>query len=376
MFKHLTRRELGRVALSGALAATAPNWSRSSSAQDPIAPGVKLRCQAPENPTDEDLLFFRQLGVDSVNVHGDAGGDKSLERMLNLKRRFADAGLVVDKFDGPTDDLLPDILLNRPGRDAAIETYKTWVRTLAKGGFKYLPEMFDLVGAAQSGRVEERGSVGRDCDLNSPELSGPMIKGGAKGPATFLLFGREYGREEMWANYTLFIKEIAPVAEEAGILIGFHPDDPPVPTLFGMARLFSNFEDCKKALKIANSPNVGMCLCIGTWAEGGAKMGIDPAGAIRYFASQKQLFEIHFRNVSSTLPHFHETYPDDGYYDMYEVMKALDDVKYDGAVQMDHIIPMVGDGGHSNIPAGRRTFEAFAIGYMRALQQRAHRARG
>lgn len=91
-------------------------------------------------------------------------------------------------------------------------------------------------------------------------------------------------------------------------------------------------------------------------------MGIDPAGAVRYFGSRKEIYEIHFRNVSSPLPHFHETYMDNGYYDMHLVMKALADVKYDGIVQLDHFIPMVG---------GNRTYEAFAMGYMRAMRQRA-----
>ena len=91
-------------------------------------------------------------------------------------------------------------------------------------------------------------------------------------------------------------------------------------------------------------------------------MGIDPAGAIRYFGDRKQIYEIHFRNVSSPLPHFHETYVDNGYYDMYRAMKALADVKYDGIVHLDHSVPMAG---------GNRTYEAFAMGYMRAMLQRA-----
>ena len=78
------------------------------------------------------------------------------------------------------------------------------------------------------------------------------------------------------------------MAEEAGIVIAFHPDDPPVPSLFGVPRIMANLSDCRKALKIANSPNVGICLCCGTWAEGGTAMGIDPAGAIRYFGARKQ----------------------------------------------------------------------------------------
>lgn len=258
-----------------------------------------------------------------------------------------------------------DIVLNRPGRDKRIEDYKTWLRTLGKAGFHYTLSTFNLAQIVSSGFTETRGSRTRDCDLNSSELGvpGDTASGIAvMGSVNSIAFGREYSRDEIWANFTHFVKEVVPVAEEAGIIIGFHPDDTPGPSLFGVPRIFSTFDDCKKALKIANSPNVGMCLCCGTWAEGGAAMGIDPAGAIRYFGSQKQIYEIHYRNVSSPLPHFHETYVDDGYYDMYKVMKALVDVKYDGIVHLDHFIPMVG---------GNRAYEAFNMGYMRAMRQRA-----
>ena len=96
--------------------------------------------------------------------------------------------------------------------------------------------------------------------------------------------------------------------------------------------------------------------------RGRTAMGIDPAGAIRYFGARKQIYEIHFRNVSSPLPHFQETHVDNGYYDVYKAMRALVDVKYDGIVHLDHAVPMVG---------GERTYQAYAMGYMRAMRQRA-----
>jgi mannonate dehydratase len=105
---------------------------------------------------------------------------------------------------------------------------------------------------------------------------------------------------------------------------------------------FGNFEGFKKSLEIANSPNVGMCLCVGSWLEGGPLMGKDPAETIKYFGGIKKLFKVHFRNVSAPLPHFTETLMDDGYYDMYKVMEALVDVNFDGIVIPDHI-PGLGD---------------------------------
>jgi mannonate dehydratase len=366
MFRQFSRRELGKIALGGALGATLLGSSRSSSAVvRPQPPGIKLGSAAPVNPTDEDLVFFKQLGVDCVYC-AVTPEYSSVESLLNIKKHYADAGLTVHNVRNlAVTNNQVGIVLNRPGRDKSIEDYKTWIRTVGKAGFHYTLSTFNLAQIVSSGLAETRGSQTRDCDLNSSELG---VRGGnpspiaAKGSADSLLFGREYSRDEIWANYTHFIKQVAPVAEESQIAIGFHPDDPPTPSLFGVPRIFSTFDDCKKALKIANSPNVGMCLCCGTWAEGGAAMGIDPAGAIRHFGPRKQIHEIHFRNVSSALPHFHETYVDNGYYDMYKVMKALVDVQYDGIVHLDHFVPMVG---------GNRTYEAFAMGYMRAMRQRA-----
>jgi len=72
---------------------------------------------------------------------------------------------------------------------------------------------------------------------------------------------------------------------------------------------------------------------------------------------------VHFRNVSAPLPHFVETFVDDGYMDMYLVMKALREVNFDGVVIPDHIPAMEG---------GRRAGTAFTIGYMKALLKRAN----
>lgn len=362
----LTRRALGRVALGGALGADLLGLPASTFATvRPQPPGIKLGSAAPANPTDDDLRFFKQLGVDCVFC-AVTPELNSVEGLLSIKKRYLDAGIAVHNMRNlEVTNNQVEIVLNRPGREEKIEKYKSWLRTLGKAGFHYTLSNFNLAQIVTSDFVETRGSRTRDFDLNSPTMGIPAdVPGGltVMGSATSLFFGREYSRDEIWANFTYFIREVAPVAEEAGIVIGFHPDDPPVPSLFGVPRVLANFADCKKALKIANSPNVGICLCCGTWAEGGKAMGIDPAGAIRYFGAKNLIYEVHFRNVSSALPHFRETHVDDGYYDMYKAMKALADVKYNGIVQLDHAVLMVGGG---------RTYEAFAMGYMRAMRQRA-----
>src|SRR5205085_1223417 len=108
---------------------------------------------------------------------------------------------------------------------------------------------------------------------------------------------RVYSEAEMWENYTYFIRAVAPVAEEVGVLIGIHPDDPPGLPLGGVPRcIFSSFDGYQRALEIADSPNVGLCLCVGCWLEGGATMGRDVFETIRYFGGQGKVFKVHFRN--------------------------------------------------------------------------------
>jgi mannonate dehydratase len=187
--------------------------------------------------------------------------------------------------------------------------------------------------------------------------------GGAEYSAP-LSHGRVYSQEEIWENFEYFIRQVVPVAEEAGVRIGIHPDDPPVPELAGVPRcIFSSFEGYRKALEIADSPNIGICLCVGCWLEGGELMGKGVLETIQYFGERNKLFKVHFRNVHQPLPYFVETFLDNGYFDMFKVMKALRDVDFDGVLIADHI-PLMGK--------DHKVSTAYSIGYMKALIERAN----
>ena len=170
--------------------------------------------------------------------------------------------------------------------------------------------------------------------------------------------GREYSEDEVWDNFAYFIRQAARVAEDEGVMIGIHPDDPPIPRLGGVPRIFSTFANYQKALEIADSPNVGVCLCIGCWLEGGEVWGVDAEAAIRHFGERKKLFKVHFRNVDAPLPHFVETFVDNGYAEMYTYMKALHDVGFRGVAIPDHLPQLADD---------QRLATAYTIGYMKAL---------
>ena len=355
---HPDRREFSKLALAGAaFLAAAPD---SPATVHPSQPGIKLCAQSPAKPTDDDLLFLQQVGAEYVSV-GSTPDLRTAEGFLQIRKRYADAGITVWNIGNTSVHNMPEVTLNLPGRDRKIEEYKQYLRNLGKAGIYYTTYAHMGNGIWSSGRTTIRGAAGREFDLASPAKQGVWDGVTFKEP---LSHGREFSREEIWENYTYFIKQVAPVAEEAGVRIGIHPDDPPVPVLAGVPRcIFANFDGYRRAMEIANSPNVGICLCCGTWLEGGkALTGKDPEEMIRFFGAQK-IWKIHFRNVSAPLPHFVETFMDNGYYDMYKIMKALRDVNFDGIVILDHTPALVGGG-----PAQT----AYGFAYMKALLNRAN----
>jgi mannonate dehydratase len=349
------RREFGKLALGAFLGSAA-----GSAADAPkFAPGVKLCVSASANPSDSDLLFLKQLGIGYVSV-GAPANLRTAEGFLQIKKRYADGGITVWNIGNTSVHNMPEVTLNLPGRDQKVEDYKNYLRNLGKAGIHYTTYAHMGNGIWSSGRAVIRGASAREYDRASPNKRGVWDNMTWSEP---LSHGRVFTKAEIWDNFTHFIKQVAPVAEEQGVKIGIHPDDPPEPSLAGVPRcIFGNFEGYKRALEIANSPNVGMCLCCGCWLEGGPLMGKDPVETIHYFGRLKKVWKIHFRNVSAPLPHFVETFMDNGYYDMYKIMKALVEVKFDGIVILDHSPSLAG---------GANAQTAYGVSQMQGLLKRA-----
>jgi mannonate dehydratase len=322
-------------------------------------PGVQLGTQLPATASEDDMRFTRQLGVEWV-MTGLPPAENTLENYQALIRRFAAQGLKIYRLANDACHNMEQVTLNLPGRDAKIAEYLAYIRLLGKAGIHYSTYAHMGNGIWSSRREETRGGA----ESRALRLTTAEGRWGGKTWQQPLSHGRRYTEEELWENYTYFIRKVVPVAEEAGVYIGIHPDDPTGFDIGGVPRcIFGNFAGYTRALEIANSPNIGICLCVGSWIEGGERTGKPVADALRHFAGQKKLFKVHFRNVSAPLPEgFVETFPDDGYVDMSQVMRALVESNYTGAVISDHLPNMVG---------GRRSAEAFALGYMRGLIQAA-----
>jgi mannonate dehydratase len=181
-------------------------------------------------------------------------------------------------------------------------------------------------------------------------------------------FERDYSEEEIWNAFVYYLKAVLPVAEEANVKLAMHPSDPPViEKMNGVGRIFRNYGGYRRAEELAgNSKHWGVRLCVGTWSEGGDQMGKSTLEMINDFGRRGKIFDIDFRNVTSPLPVFQETLPDEGYVNMYQVMKALREVRYAGPMVPDHVPALAGDTGLN------RAGTAYCISYMRSLLRRAN----
>jgi mannonate dehydratase len=346
--------EVTRRVFSGAAAAAAFSPVGKPKPLEPLSPGIKISMQVDEQVTAEDLAWIKQMGVEYLNVQT-GNGRATLENFLAIRKRVEAAGLKVWNIPNNENRNIEEVTLNLPGRDEKIRWLQQYIRDTGKAGITYITYAH-MANGIWSSKAETTRGGGQSRAFHLATAQGFWNGKTYTGPLTH---GRKFSKEELWDNYTYFIRQIAPVAEEAGVRIGIHPDDPPVPELGGIPRhIFGTFDGYVRALEIANSPNIGVCLCCGTWAEGGDHTGKNVYEAVREFAKMGKLWKIHFRNVTSPIPDFVETYIDNGYTDMSKLMKTLVEVDFRGNLIADHVPPMTG---------GRQLSWSYSMGYIRAL---------
>lgn len=165
--------------------------------------------------------------------------------------------------------------------------------------------------------------------------------------------------EDMWRNYAYFICAVIPYAEEYGIKLALHPDDPPLPNLGGVSRIFTSLDAIKRGISVVDSPNLGVTFCQACYYL----MGEDVEAAIRDLA--EKIFFVHFRNVRGDKTHFSETFHDNGDLPMAKLLKTYRDVGVDVPIRVDHVPTLA----HESIAqAGYDALgRLFAIGYLKGI---------
>ena len=268
------------------------------------------------------------------------------ESLQQMKKECEDHGLIFDVVESiPVSE---DIKLGSANRDELIDVYCENIRRCAKYGVKCVTYNFMPVldwTRTQLDKEDKDGSTslvmywdqmrGLDPLVDDIDLPGwdasytkDEIKDLFKAYAVI-------GEDGLWDNLTYFLQKVIPVAEECGVRMAIHPDDPPYP-IFGLPRIITCEENLDRFLKIVDSPANSLCLCTGSL---GCAKSNDVVAMIRKYSAMDRIAFMHIRNIrilddSSFEESGHLS--SCGSLDMYEVVKALVETGFDGYVRPDH----------------------------------------
>lgn len=293
---------------------------------------------------------------------GDPNRLWTLEELIALRREVNAAGLELEAIENFDPAHWHDVLLDGPKKQQQLENVKTMVRRAGEAGIRIIGYNFSIAGVC--GRVAGPFARGEAVAVG---MDGPVDAPMPKGMAWNMVYdehapsGHEPSitADELWRRLGEFLDEVVPVAEEAGVVLAAHPDDPPMPTMRGQPRLVYQPELYQRLLDRRRSPSNALEFCVGSIAE---MADADVYAAVDRYSKQGKIAYLHFRNVRGRVPHYRETFVDEGEVDMIRVLRILRKNGFDGVVVPDHTPQMT-----CNAPwhAGM----AFAMGYMRAALQ-------
>ena len=268
------------------------------------------------------------------------------ESILHIKEACEKNNLVFDVVESiPVPE---EIKLGAKNRDELIAVYQENIRRVAKHGVKCICYNFMPVFDWTRTQLDKEAADGSTSlvmymdqlegldplvdDINLPGWDSSYTKEQIKELIT--AYG-QLGAEGLWKNLEYFLKAIIPVAEEAGVRMAIHPDDPPYP-IFGIPRIITNEANLDRFLSIVDSPANSLTFCTGSL---GCASFNDIPPMIAKYAKMDRIAFMHIRNVYLM---------DDGSFeerahlsscgslDMYEIVKALADHGFEGYVRPDH----------------------------------------
>jgi mannonate dehydratase len=371
MRNRITRREavaaagLGMAAMSavsskGAAAEKVPMGMKG---EGPDTPKICLEygsggLAAGGNTDDERIRRIKQLGVNyAIGAMGAAPWDET--RLRTYMDKAKEGGLTVANI---MIGFPYNVIAAKEGRDDAIDKVKESIVAAGKCGLPVV-EYNWYAHRITEGYYEVPGRAGASYtgfDYAKIKDLPPLEREGA------------HTLEEMWTNIAYFLKAVIPVAEKAGVRLALHPNDPPAPVSRGSQQIMGSVEGWKKLIDLVPSKSNGITFDCGVTRE----MGHDPVEVCRYFASRDRINHVHFRNVIVHTPNekYEEVFIDEGYNNMFAVMRELVRQKYPRLVYPEHPRGLDYDRAQPNFRAnypGGGGYAAFAfnVGYARAMLQ-------
>jgi mannonate dehydratase len=314
-------------------------------------------CENVPDIEERTLRWAAQLGIEALALPGRLADPEGLGYWTE-----AGAGAVADRLAAHglkvgimmLHSVTPRIILGQPGRDEDVEKVRRSIRAAGAAGYPVVEYNFynhrAVEGYAQE-EVGRGGSTYTTYDDARMQVLPPLAEVG------------EPTAEETWDRLRYFLEAVLPVAEEVGVRMAVHPNDPSPPVSRGAAQVLVGFEGMKRVVDLVQSPASGITFCQGTFSE----WGVDAAEAIRYFGQRDRINHVHYRNPRGQFPSYVETWMDEGDQDMLAAMKAYREVDYRRTLCSDHVPKMTDDVAFGLI--GR----AFNHGYIRAMVQAANR---
>jgi mannonate dehydratase len=295
-------------------------------------------------------------------VAGDATKLWTCEEMVSIKKAINAAGLELEAIENFDPAHWHDVLLDGPKKLHQLEDLKTTIRSVGQAGIPIFGYNFSIAGVA--GRIKgpfargEAEAVGMDKPMDQPMPQGMvwnMIYDQNAAPGVV----PSASSEQLWHRFKEFLDTIIPVAEQAGVRLAAHPDDPPLPSVRAQPRLVYQPNHYQRLLDLKPSPCNALEFCVGTLAE---MTEGDVYDAVDTYSRQGKIAYVHLRNVRGKVPTYKETFIDDGDVDVRKVLQILKKNHFEGVIIPDHA-PQVA------CAAPWHAGMAYALGYLRAALQ-------
>ncbi len=287
----------------------------------------------PSSGDEAALSLARQMGINNAITKAapDLSGLNApydFDALETVVGRFRKFGIKVYGLEGDQFDMSP-IKLGLPNRDEHIEKYRQMLRNMGRLGINLLC----LNWMASIGWFRSR--------VDEPERGGALTTSFDFADLKDKLVDEPLRIDEakLRENLFYFLDAVLPVAEESGVKMGLHPDDPPISPLCGVARILSSPEDYEKIFAKFDSPNLGATFCQANFKL----MGCDVKKVSADWIARNKVFFVHIRDVSGDKYKFTETFIDsqEGY--VADMLAHYARCGFDGVLRSDHAPAMYGE---------------------------------